>query len=470
MNRRSFIGTATAGAASLWNSSLAGLFAAEGEKLPDVFFESPDPAVLKLTAEIYQKCILGKVNSPRGLLTHRWIAPGGGYNGQWIWDTMFVVDLLSILPDKEEVIREVFQNFWDFQVRWNKEMPDHAHDMVPCMINPDEKNWVQFPAYSQIPILSWGVERVYQRNADKELVRQSIKPIERFHEWYWRERDVTNSGMVTVGTYHSGAIQDARWETFDYECNMDDLKLTLHPTRKGEKEGFWYGDICVPGNSAYLVMAERCLMRLALIMGDTMMAARRKLRIDKAVNAMRKHMWDEEAGLFLSVKRDTLEKIPVGTIGSWIPLTAEVPTQDMAKQMAETLKTEGWNTPLPVPTLDRKDARWKSNGAWRGETDAAASVRYKFDVKQACLWRGDVWPATNYQVAKGLAAYGYEDLAAEIADKTVANAIKNGISEHYDSITGKALGVPYLGMTCSILTLMLDGLCRKHPLRVRNGK
>jgi len=76
----------------------------------------------------------------------------------------------------------------------------------------------------------------------------------------------------------------------------------------------------------------------------------------------------------------------------------------------------------------------------------------------------------EYWEIRHLAAYGYKDLAAEIADKTVANAIKNGISEHYDSITGKALGVPYLGMTCSLLTLMLDGLCRKHSLRVRNGK
>ena len=68
---------------------------------------------------------------------------------------------------------------------------------------------------------------------------------------------------------------------------MDGLKLTRHPTRKGGKEKDWYGDICVPGNSAYLVMAERCLMRLAGIMGDKEMAARRKARIDKAVEAMR---------------------------------------------------------------------------------------------------------------------------------------------------------------------------------------
>jgi putative isomerase len=467
MKRRVFLGTATGGFSALWESSLSRLLAAEAEKLPDGLFESPDPAVLKLAGDVYQQCILGKVFPPKGVLTHRWIGPGGGYNGQWIWDTMFVVDLLSILSGREELIREVFRNYWDFQARWNREMPEYARDMVACMINPDDENWVKFPAYSQIPILAWGVERVYQRNGDKELLRQCLGPIERFHEWYWRERDVTDIGLVTVGAYRGGAVQDARWETFDYECNLDELKLTRHPARKGEKEGEWYGDICVPGNSAYLILGERCLMRLAEVMGDHGMAARRKSRIDKAVEAMRKHMWDEAAGLFLSVNRDTLEKIPVGTIGSWIPLTAGVPTEAMAKRMAETLRTPGWNTPLPVPTVDRNDRRWTSDGRWRDDPTARSN---RLDPKLAQMWRGDVWPATNYQIASGLAAYGYKDLAAEIADRTVANAIQNGISEHYDSVSGKALGVPYLGMTCSIITMMLDGLCRKHQLHLKKAK
>lgn len=58
------------------------------------------------------------------------------------------------------------------------------------------------------------------------------------------------------------------------------------------------------------------------------------------------------------------------------------------------------------------------------------------------FWRGDVWPPTNFQIAGGLAAYGHRELAADICDKdkTIANAIQNGISEHYDSITRKALG------------------------------
>ncbi len=449
MNRRKFM---QASGGLLAVSTLGGAFGepTKSARATDLdirsFFGWDHPAVIRLTEEVFQKCILGKVFPAQAPLRHNWIAPGGGYRGQWIWDTMFVVDLLSILPDQEQVIRDVFQNYWDFQVRWNKEMPDYAHDMIPCMIEPGKKDWVKFPAYSQIPILAWGVERVYQRNGDKELVARCLEPLERFHEWYWRERDVTNIGLVAVGAYSSDT-QHARFETFDYECNMDDLKMTHHPTRQGETEGAWYGDICVVGNTSYLILGEKCLVRLARLMGRQDIAARRQMRIDRAVAAMRKHMWDQDAGTFLSVERDTLKKVPVATIGSWMPLHAGVPTKDQARRMAEVLRTSSWQTPLPVPTVDRKDKRFKSTG----------------------FWRGDVWPPTNYQVAKGLAAYGHTDLAADIADKTVANAIKHGISEHYDSISGKTLGVDFLGMTCTVVTMMLDGLCRKHTLKVLKG-
>jgi hypothetical protein len=408
-------------------------------------FDASSPEVAKLAEDIFRQCVLGKLESPRGTLKRRWITAGGGFVGQWVWDTMFVVDLLSILPGMEQNIRDVFQNYWDFQVRWNQQRPAFAHDMVPCMIEPqNETKWPEYPAYSQIPILAWGVERVYRRNGDKELIRQCLGPLERFHDWYWRERDVTNVGLVAVGAY-SGVIQHGRFETFDYESNLDGLKLTVHPTRKGEKEGAWYGDICASGNTAYLIMGERSLVYLAEVVGDKALAARRQRRIDKAVEAMRQHMWDEQAGTFLSVNRDSLKKVPVATIGSWIGLMAKVPTAGMAQRMAEALRAENWQTPLPVPTVDRKDKRWKSDS----------------------YWRGDVWPAPNYQIATGLAHYGHKALAADIADKTVANAIKHGVGEHYDSVTGKPLGVNFLGMSCTIATMMLDGLTDKHSLKLK---
>ena len=218
-------------------------------------------------------------------------------------------------------------------------MPEYARDMITVAIKTAPQEVRQF---SQIPILAWGVERVYRRNGDKELLKQCLGRLERFHDWYWRERDLHDNGLITLGAY-TGKLQHAKWETFDYECNMDGMKMTVHPKRKGPSEGAWYADICVPGNTAYLILGERSLARLAEIAGDKAMAARRKLRIEKGVKGMRDHMWDEKAGTFLSVKRDTLEKIPVATIGSWIPLAAGVPTAAMAKRMAEVLASPAWH-------------------------------------------------------------------------------------------------------------------------------
>ena len=406
------------------------------------FFESDNPEVLALAQRVFDKCILEKLRPPTEPLLQTWVQPGGSYYlGQWIWDTMFVVDLLSILPGQQLVIRDIFQNYWDFQDRWNQKMPDYARDMITVAIKTAPQEERQF---SQIPILAWGVERVYQRNGDQELLKQCLGRLERFHDWYWRERDLLGNGLITLGAY-TGKLQHAKWETFDYECNMDGMTMTVHPKRKGPHEGAWYADICVPGNTAYLILGERSLARLADIAGDKEMAARRTLRIEKGVKGMRDHMWDKAAGTFLSVKRDTLEKIPVATIGSWIPLAAGVPTPAMAKRMAAVLASPAWMTPLPVPTVDRTDKRWKSSA----------------------FWRGDVWPPTNYQIASGLATYGHKDLAADICDKTIANAIKNGISEHYDSLSGKALGVPDYCMSSTLVTMMLDGLTKAHRLKLK---
>jgi len=69
-------------------------------------------------------------------------------------------------------------------------------------------------------------------------------------------------------------------------------------------------------------------------------------------------------------------------------------------------------------------------------------------------------------VAIGLATYGHRSAASRIADLTVANALKVGISEHYDSQSGAPLGVKGLGMSATVITMMLDGLTNRYRLRV----
>ena len=416
-------------------------------------FRSSVPAIWQLLTDAYTDCVLGKIHPPNPPLSYNWIVPGGGYFAQWLWDTMFVSDLLSILPGQQETIRGVFQNYWDFQHRWNATKPEFMHGMVANFMAPfdapgsrDGKTWRTFPAYSQAPLLAWGMERVYLRNGDKELLRAGLAPLESFHEWYWRERDLMNLGLVGVGAY-SGVAQEARYETYDREVDLDDLRMIPHPGRPaGEDNGKWYGDTAIPANTAYLLLSEQCLARMAYSLGDQAMAGRRRARYDRGAAAMRKHMWDERTGCFLAVRIASLEKIASPTVGGFMPLMAHVPTRAQAARMAAVLATPTWATPLPIPTVARTDQQFKSDD----------------------FWRGDVWPVPNYQVAKGLASYGHHADAARIADALVANALKIGISERYDSLSGAPLGVKGLGMSSVVITVMLDQLTSRYVL-LRTG-
>lgn len=466
LDRRRFLtAIGTAGLAAYASDGLAaGLSEVQSKEAADIVrrhIDCSDPAVQKFATDVYHQCLCSKICPAEPPFQQRWINVGGILNGEWVyrvqclWDSTFAVDLLAIVPEYKTLIQEIVKNWWDLQDRWDAVKPDYAKGMIACLIHPmshpvyQEKShradWRQYPAYSQIPILAWGIERVYRRNGDLELVRAALGPLERFHDWYWRERDLHDNGLICVGAY-SGILQEAKYETFDFECNLDGMSMTPHPRRKaGEKEGPWYGDVCIPGNTAYLILAEQCLARLAEALGDPIMAARRKSRAEKGIAAMRRYMWDEKSGCFLAVQRDTLEKIPVPTIGSWVPLYAGVPTPEMASRMADVLATDAWMTPLPIPTVGRNDPRWKSDA----------------------MWRGDTWPATSFQIASGLKQYGYRQLAASIVDANVDNAMKVGIYECYDSVSGKPLGVPTISMSCSLLTMVVDGLSNKYAVKIR---
>lgn len=410
-----------------------------------------NPALFQFAVTVYQRCILGRIQPAEPPLRHPWLVPGGIYVGQWIWDTTFLTSLLAILPGRQKFIQGVYQNYWEFQQRWNQAKPEYAHGMVANFIAPDSgppgftgKDWLAFPGFSQAPLLAWGVERVFARNRDLELVRQALPGLEAFHDWYWRERDLDGVGLVTVGAY-DGVLQHARFETYDNEVDLDTLQLTPHPGRPaGALNGPWYGDIYIPANTSYLLLSEAALIRMAEVAGDHALASRRRPILEKGIGAMRHHMWDQAQGCFLAVRRNRLRKLAVATVGGMVPLQAGIPTAPQAARMAASLTGPHWNTPLPIPSVDCLAAEYKSDG----------------------FWRGDVWPATVYQTTSGLAHYGHRKLAGELAGRLLDNALKTGVSEHYDTQTGAPLGVPNLGMSAVMLSMVLDGLSPRHVMRV----
>ena len=297
------------------------------EQLLKPLLVTDDPALWQFAVNIFEHCILGRMQPAEPPLKHPWLVPGGVYVGQWLWDTTFFTDLLAILPEQRDFICGAYANFWEFQQRWNQAKPDYADGMVANFMAPDSgpagfsgKDWLTFPAYSQAPLLAWGIERVYARNHDLDLLRKALPHLEAFHNWYWRERDLDGVGLVTVGSY-SGIVQHARYETYDNEVDLDTLQLTPHPGRPaGEQNGPWYGDIYIPANTSYLLLSERSLIHLAEVAGDNALAARRRPILDKGVDAMRRLMWDEKQCCFLAIRRKGLQKVNAATIGGMVPL------------------------------------------------------------------------------------------------------------------------------------------------------
>lgn len=453
-SRRAFLASIGATALSLASSrgtAAETLTRTQIEQILKPLLITQGPAMFQFAVTVFERCLLGRAKPAEPPLKYDWLVPGGGYMGQWIWDTTFLTDLIAILPGRQEFLRGVYQNYWDFQERWNRAKPEYAHGMLPNFIAPDSgppgfngKDWRTFPAYSQAPLLGWGVERVFARNRDLDLVSQSLPGLEAFHNWYWRERDLDGLGLITVGSY-DGRVEDARFETYDNEVDLDTLKLIPHPGRPaGSDNGNWYGDIYIPANTSYLILSERSLVRLATAVGDHALAARRRPIVAKGIAAMRQHMWDEQQGCFLAVHRDGLKRLGPSTIGGMVPFQAGIPTAGQAARMAQVLASPHWNTPIPFPTVDRLDPHYKSDG----------------------FWRGDVWPATAYQTLTGLAKFGHRKLAGELADRLLSNAIKVGVSEHYDSQTGAPLGVAFLGMSAVLLTIALEGISPKHKIRI----
>jgi len=392
-----------------------------------------DPQLNTIAEKIFSQCIFSKLLAPLPpAMPNKWFSPGGGYVGQWVWDTQFV--LAAYAPMGEDaVIRGVFDNYWQ-TIAHNPEAPSgsYRYGMVPNYL----KDWPPL-GYSQIPILAWGMLQVYRQTGDRELLKQALPYLIAFDHWYSTERDVDNDGLIEYGAYKqigkAGMLQTARFETFDYFPPMDSMKMTKHPTRN--EGGEWYGNVEGVEQTCFLLMSERAMVEIAGVLGEKKLAAQYKKVIRRRVDAMQKKMWDPGKKFFFSLDRDSDRPIPVRSIQGFLTLCCDAATKEQAKALVAELKdTSRWWCAYPVPTVAITDPKFSQKG----------------------FWRGDMWPVTTYLVAYGLNRYGYHDEARQLTDRIVDLFEHKGINERYNAITGQPLGVQGLGMSCSVWSMIVE--------------
>jgi len=387
--------------------------------------ETEDPAFTAFARNLLRKTLLDKLWEPNPPgLPYRWFSITGKDDDsygkcQLLWDTMFILNAYAPLDD-DALIRDVFRNYWA-AIDNNVEAPKGSfrYGMVPGVINPT----LPPVGYSQTPILAWGALMVYRQTHDRALLEEALPYLLAYDHWYSTERDVDQDGLIEQGAYKPTTIgnilQTAKFESFDFHPAVDGMKLTRHPGRPSGGE--WYGDVEGVDTTCALLIAERAIVEIARELGRQGVARDMERTIGRRVAALRVRMWDPETKFFYSVNRDTHEPIHVRTIQAFWTLTSGAATREQAGALVTSLKDpKQWWPRFPIPTVAMDDPAFKARG----------------------FWRGDMWPPTNYLIQLGLMRYGFYDVAAELAERTLALLADKGINERYDATTGEPLGAP----------------------------
>src|ERR1019366_2896239 len=158
--------------------------------------------------------------------------------------------------------------------------------------------------------------------------------------------------------------------------------------------------------SAEMALFARQMAEIARILGKPQEArqfSRDAATISKNINHL---MWDKDRKFYFDLKPDN-RRAPVKTVAAYWTLIAHVAPADHAKDLAAELKNPRTFGRLnAVPTLAADQTGYDPNGGY---------------------WEGSVWAPTTTMVIRGLEAYGYDELAREMAMqhlKLVANVYK----------------------------------------------
>ncbi len=148
--------------------------------------------------------------------------------------------------------------------------------------------------------------------------------------------------------------------------------------------------------SAEMVLFVRNLADISSILGCVKDAQQFTEEAENLAAIINTKMWDDRRKFYFDLAINE-ELSPVKTIAAFWTLISKTATPERASLLADQLRNPRTFGRLhPVPTLAADEPKYYPEGGY---------------------WSGAVWIATNTMVIKGLEAYGYNDLAEEIACK-----------------------------------------------------
>jgi len=160
----------------------------------------------KLVAIKSIETLLGNWRSAAGNLLHDSVTPSvtaRWFNGTWAWDTWkHAYAMASFNPSlAKNNIRAMF----DYQIQANDPLRPEDQGMITDAVfyNKDQPrggdggNWNE--RNTKPPLASWAIWQVYLKTQDIDFIAEMLPKLEQYHQWWYRNRDHNQNGLVEYG-------------------------------------------------------------------------------------------------------------------------------------------------------------------------------------------------------------------------------------------------------------------------------
>ena len=285
----------------------------------------------------------------------------------WQWDTCFMTMFTKYAPDAFPGI-ESLDNFYatqheDGYISMAHQI-DTGQDTYGERINP--------------PLYAWAEREYYVHTGDSSRLERVLPILVRYYDWIKRNRR-RESGIY--------------WFEGTGSC-MDNSPRAYQESKIGGEIG-WIDLTCQQA------LAAKCLALIAEHLGQKDAADRFTEEYEQISDMVNRRMWNDRTSFYYDVFPEEENVVSCMTVAGYWPLISRVATEPRAKAMAKHLQDETrFMRPHMVPSLAYSDPNYREDGGY---------------------WVGGVWPPTNYMVVRGLTAYGFDDLATEIAQNHISN-------------------------------------------------
>jgi glycogen debranching enzyme len=378
--------------------------------------QSSQEVIEELSEKMYQKALEITKQKVRGGETEKFFKKpfiDAAFSPNiFLWDTCFMCCFAKYHLD-ELPVYQALDNFYDRMESDGYICREYRHNGEPL--------WSKdHPVSINPPLLAFAETEIFKVSNDTERIKK-VYPILRknfqFHiDRYMMEDhlfygDTLGMGMDNIPraprdwepTEGNGMTHHELGEMLNAMDASGETKLnTFISEYVNTKQGLWNKQARLVDFSAQMAMFSLQLKAMAMTIGQTRDIPEYDEFHAKVAKALNQKCWNETDGFYYDLGFD--KQVVRRHIGMYWTLLGKIVPEDRLERFLEHLKNPNeFNRTMPLPALSAADPDFVGWGDY---------------------WLGGVWAPTSYMVLRGLSAYGKEELARTIAEKTYANVAK----------------------------------------------